>query len=53
MRIAIRTSPAVPPSSISSANTVKDHSKDILAKLQVASRTEAVTVAVQRGIIEL
>ena len=36
-----------------SENTVKDHLKSILAKLQVAARTEAVTVAVQRGIIEL
>ena len=36
-----------------SENTVKDHLKSILAKLQVSARTEAVTVAVQRGIIEL
>lgn len=36
-----------------SENTVKDHLKSILGKLQVAARTEAVTVAVQRGIIEL
>ena len=36
-----------------SENTVKDHRKNILAKLQVAARTEAVTVAIQRGIIEL
>ena len=34
-------------------NTAKDHLKSILAKLQVSARTEAVTVAVQRGIIEL
>jgi DNA-binding NarL/FixJ family response regulator len=33
--------------------TVKDHLKSILAKLRVADRTEAVTVAIQRGIIEL
>ncbi|MBK1878482.1 response regulator [Pelagicoccus mobilis] len=33
--------------------TVKDHIKNILGKLQVAARTEAVTVALQRGIIEI
>lgn len=33
--------------------TAKDHLKSILAKLRVADRTEAVTVAIQRGIIEL
>lgn len=33
--------------------TVKDHLKSIMAKLHVAVRTEAVTAAVQRGIIEL
>ncbi|MCR6655054.1 MAG: response regulator transcription factor [Opitutus sp.] len=33
--------------------TVKDHLKAILAKLHAADRTEAVTAAVQRGIIEL
>lgn len=33
--------------------TVKDHLKNILNKLHVAARTEAVTAAVQRGIIEL
>jgi DNA-binding NarL/FixJ family response regulator len=33
--------------------TVKDHLKSILAKLHVADRTEAVTVAVQRGIIRI
>lgn len=36
-----------------SENTVKDHLKSILNKLHVAVRTEAVTAAVQRGIIEL
>ncbi len=34
-------------------NTVKDHLKNILGKLRVADRTESVTVAVQRGIIQL
>jgi len=33
--------------------TVKDHLKSILGKLHVSARTEAVTAAVQRGIIEL
>ena len=33
--------------------TVKDHLKSILAKLRVADRTEAVTAALQRGIIHL
>jgi DNA-binding NarL/FixJ family response regulator len=33
--------------------TVKDHMKHILGKLRVADRTEAVTVALQRGIIHL
>jgi len=33
--------------------TVKDHLKNILAKLRVADRTEAVTVALRRGIIQL
>jgi len=33
--------------------TVKDHLKSIMGKLHVAVRTEAVTAAVQRGIIEL
>jgi DNA-binding NarL/FixJ family response regulator len=34
-------------------NTVKDHLKSILAKLRVNDRTEAVTAAIQRGIIHL
>jgi len=34
-------------------HTVKDHLKHILGKLHVADRTEAVTVALQRGIIQL
>ncbi|HWD21151.1 MAG TPA: response regulator transcription factor [Verrucomicrobiae bacterium] len=33
--------------------TVKDHLKHILGKLHVADRTEAVTTALQRGIIHL
>ena len=33
--------------------TVKDHLKNILGKLHVADRTEAVTAALQRGIIHL
>jgi DNA-binding NarL/FixJ family response regulator len=33
--------------------TVKDHLKSILGKLRVADRTEAVTTAIQRGIIHL
>ena len=36
-----------------SEHTVKDHLKSILAKLRVADRTEAVTAAIQRGIIHL
>ena len=36
-----------------SEHTVKDHLKNILGKLQVAGRTEAVTAAVRRGIIEI
>jgi DNA-binding NarL/FixJ family response regulator len=36
-----------------SEHTVKDHLKHILGKLHVADRTEAVTVALQRGIIHL
>jgi DNA-binding NarL/FixJ family response regulator len=36
-----------------SEHTVKGHLKLILAKLRVADRTEAVRVAVQRGIIQL
>ncbi|MEI2726679.1 MAG: response regulator transcription factor [Verrucomicrobiota bacterium] len=33
--------------------TVKDHLKSILGKLRVADRTEAVTAAIQRGILHL
>jgi DNA-binding NarL/FixJ family response regulator len=33
--------------------TAKDHLKSILAKLRVADRTQAVTAALQRGIIHL
>ena len=36
-----------------SEHTVKDHLKSIMGKLRVADRTEAVTVALQRGIIQL
>jgi DNA-binding NarL/FixJ family response regulator len=36
-----------------SEDTVKSHLKNIFAKLDVADRTHAVTVAVRRGIIEL
>lgn len=36
-----------------SEHTVKDHLKNILGKLHVADRTEAVTAALQRGIIHL
>jgi DNA-binding NarL/FixJ family response regulator len=34
-------------------NTAKDHLKSIMAKLRVNDRTEAVTAAIQRGIIHL
>ena len=34
-------------------HTAKDHLKSILAKLHVADRTEAVTAAIQRGMIHL
>ena len=34
-------------------HTAKDHLKSILAKLDVADRTEAVTAAIQRGMIHL
>jgi DNA-binding NarL/FixJ family response regulator len=33
--------------------TIKDHLKSILAKLRVADRTQAVTAALQRGIVHL
>ena len=33
-------------------HTAKDHPKSILGKLRVADRTEAVTTALQRGIIQ-
>jgi DNA-binding NarL/FixJ family response regulator len=36
-----------------SEHTVKDHLKNILGKLHVADRTEAVTASLQRGIIHL
>jgi DNA-binding NarL/FixJ family response regulator len=36
-----------------SEHTVKDHLKNILGKLHAADRTEAVTTAIQRGIIHL
>jgi DNA-binding NarL/FixJ family response regulator len=36
-----------------SEHTVKDHLKNILALLRLADRTEAVTGALQRGIIHL
>ena len=36
-----------------SLHTAKEHVRNILAKLRVAYRTEAVSVAVKRGIIEL
>ena len=34
-------------------HTAKDHLKSILAKLRVADRTQAVTLALQRGILHL
>jgi two-component system NarL family response regulator len=34
-------------------HTVKNHVKNILAKLGVADRTQAATAAIQRGIIHL
>ncbi|HEY3862077.1 MAG TPA: response regulator transcription factor [Verrucomicrobiae bacterium] len=36
-----------------SEHTVKDHLKSVFGKLQVMDRTEAVTAAIQRGIIHL
>jgi len=38
---------------IISEHTVKTHLKNILGKLRVADRTEAVTTAIQRGIIQI
>ena len=35
-----------------SANTVRHHVRNILAKLEVTNRTEAVHVAMQRGLVE-
>ena len=36
-----------------SEHTVKDHVKNVLGKLQVGDRTEAVTAGLERGIIRL
>ena len=36
-----------------SGNTVRNHVNSIIEKLEVADRTEAVAVAIQRGLIEL
>jgi len=36
-----------------SENTVKNHVKNILEKLEVEDRTQAATVSIQRGIIHL
>jgi DNA-binding NarL/FixJ family response regulator len=36
-----------------SEHTIKDHLKSVFGKLQVVDRTEAVTAAIQRGIIHL
>jgi DNA-binding NarL/FixJ family response regulator len=36
-----------------SLHTTKEYLKSILTKLHVADRTEAVTVAIQRGLIHL
>ncbi len=33
--------------------TIKDHVKNIMSKLHVSARTEAVTIAIKRGIIEV
>ena len=35
-----------------SINTVRHHVRNILAKLEVTNRTEAVHVAMQRGLVE-